>query len=107
MAYAIKKDGARALYLSLYDRLRADIVSGVYPYGARLPSKRALAAETGTSLVTVEHALSLLTDEKAVRAAGITSPTRRGLCSTRRRGSSRRRCRPRGTRRTAAAFRFR
>ena len=63
MAYAIKQDGARALYLSLYDRLRADIVSGVYPYGARLPSKRALAAETGTSLVTVEHALSLLTDE--------------------------------------------
>ena len=31
--------------------------------GSRLPSKRSLAAETGLSLITVEHALALLCDE--------------------------------------------
>lgn len=50
-------------YLQLYRRLRDNIIGGVYAYGARLPSKRVIAEQTGWSLVTVEHALALLCDE--------------------------------------------
>ena len=50
-------------YLTLYERLRAEIIEGDYPYGTKLPSKRQLSEETGRSLITVEHALSLLCDE--------------------------------------------
>ena len=50
-------------YLRLYDILRRRIISGDYPYGTRLASKRQLAEETGLSVVTVEHALALLCDE--------------------------------------------
>ena len=50
-------------YLRLYDTLRRRIIAGDYPYGTRLPSKRALSEETGLSVVTVEHALALLCDE--------------------------------------------
>ena len=62
MKYVIDKE-KRPVYLQLYNRLREDIVSGLYPYHSKLPSKRALAAETGLSTVTVEHALALLCDE--------------------------------------------
>ena len=51
------------IYLQLYRLLRDDIVSGVYPYHSKLPSKRALAEETGVSTITVEHAYALLCDE--------------------------------------------
>ncbi len=55
-------------YLALYEHLRAAIITGDYPYGGRMPSKRQLAEETGRSLVTVEHALSLLCDEGYLEA---------------------------------------
>ena len=50
-------------YLQLYESLREDIASGVFPYGAKLPSKRLLAEEAGISIVTVEHAYALLCEE--------------------------------------------
>ncbi|MDO4493429.1 MAG: PLP-dependent aminotransferase family protein [Clostridia bacterium] len=50
-------------YLKLYRRLRREIVSGVWPQGARLPGKRVIAEEEGISVVTAEHALALLADE--------------------------------------------
>ena len=50
-------------YLQIYTRLREDIVKRVYPCGSRLPSKRIMAAESGTSIITVEHAYALLCDE--------------------------------------------
>ena len=62
MRYVIDKE-KRPAYLQLYAALREDIVNGLYPYHTTLPSKRALAAETGLSTVTVEHALALLCDE--------------------------------------------
>lgn len=43
--------------------MRDRIISGVYPYESRLPSRRLLAEETGVSTVTVEHAYTLLCDE--------------------------------------------
>ena len=53
----------RTKYLQLYEELRRDIVSGVYPYGSRLPSKRLLSEREGISLVSVEHAYEILCDE--------------------------------------------
>ena len=50
-------------YLQLYHALRSGIVSGAYPLHSRLPSKRTIAAETGLSVIPVEHALQLLSDE--------------------------------------------
>lgn len=68
MNYHIRTEAAEPAYLQLYQLLRRDIIAGVYPYGTRLPSKRTVAAETGISLITVEHALALLTDEGYVEA---------------------------------------
>lgn len=55
-------------YQRLYERLRKAILAGDYAPGERLPSKRALADETGTSVITVEHAYALLCDEGYVEA---------------------------------------
>ena len=49
--------------MQLYEFLRNDIVSGIYPFGSKLPSKRLIAEECGVSVVTAEHAISLLCDE--------------------------------------------
>ena len=60
----IKKEAhAKALYIQLYEQLRNAVIAGRYPYGSKLPSKRTLSEELGVSVVTVEHTLSLLTDE--------------------------------------------
>lgn len=50
-------------YIKLYQYLRQQIMSGVYPYGSKIPSKRLLAADQGVSVITVQHALALLEDE--------------------------------------------
>ena len=49
--------------MQLYEQLREDIVKGVYPHGKKLPSKRLLAEESGCSVITVEHAYAILSDE--------------------------------------------
>ncbi len=67
MKYIENKERLPA-YHRLYIRLREDIVSGVYPYHSKLPSKRALAAQSGVSTVTAEHALALLCDEGYAQA---------------------------------------
>ena len=50
-------------YLRLYERLRREIIDGSWPTGSRMPSKRQMAEEEGVSVVTVEHAYALLSDE--------------------------------------------
>ena len=50
MKYRIEKDSPQSAYLQLYHQLRGDIVSGVYPNGKKLPSKRLLAEQTGVSV---------------------------------------------------------
>ena len=49
--------------MQLYEELRSDIINSVYKYGDKLPSKRILAEETLTSVITVEHAYEILRDE--------------------------------------------
>ncbi len=63
MQYEIRKDLPEPAYIQLYRFLIRDIEAGIYPYGAKLPSKRVLAEETGVSLITAEHALTLLSEE--------------------------------------------
>ncbi|MBE6565139.1 MAG: PLP-dependent aminotransferase family protein [Ruminococcaceae bacterium] len=55
-------------YVALYQKLREEIVRGVYTHGSKLPSKRVTAAEEGVSVITVEHAYALLADEGYVEA---------------------------------------
>ncbi len=59
----VTEEKKRPAYLRLYDKMREDIVNGTYLYNQKLPSKRSLAADTGVSTVTVEHAYALLCDE--------------------------------------------
>ena len=61
--YNIDPQLRQPAYLQLYNQIREDITRGLCPYGGKLPSKRFLAAETGTSVITVQHAYYLLADE--------------------------------------------
>lgn len=50
-------------YLKIYEQVREDIIKGRYPVGTKLPSKRVMADAMGMSVITVEHAYELLSDE--------------------------------------------
>ena len=63
MKYIIDFNSEKSAYMQLYLQLREDIIQSVYKYGDKLPSKRMLAAETGTSVITVEHTYGILCDE--------------------------------------------
>lgn len=63
MKYFVNESENKFAYLQLYEQLRRDIVQQVLPYGSKLPSKRFMAEETGTSVITVEHAYSILCEE--------------------------------------------
>lgn len=67
MKYTINKNDGKA-YLQLYEQLKNDIVNGFYEFGSKLFSKRLLAEETGVSVITVEHAYSLLCEEGYVES---------------------------------------
>lgn len=68
MNYHIDFTSGIPAYIQLYKFIVQDIISEVYPYGSRLPSKRTIAEETGVSVVTVEHAIALLVDEGYVES---------------------------------------
>lgn len=50
-------------YLHIYELIKHAIVTGAYPYGSKIPSKRVCAQDNNVSLVTVEHAYELLAEE--------------------------------------------
>ena len=68
LTYTLEKDRGQSLYTSLYRHIRADIAAGVLKAGDRLPSKRALAANLGVGVVTVETAYAQLIAEGYARA---------------------------------------
>lgn len=68
MNYLMEHNSKIPVYLQLYHYFVKDIVSGLYPFGTKLPSKRTIAEETGVSVITVEHALNLLCDEGYIEA---------------------------------------
>ena len=63
MKYQINSNNKKAAYLQLYEMLRGDIISGVYRFGDKLPSKRNIAEDGDMSVITVAHAYELLIDE--------------------------------------------
>ena len=68
MKYSIDTGSTKKAYMQLYEQLRGDIINSLYQYGEKLPSKRILAEETMTSVITVEHAYGILCDEGYVEA---------------------------------------
>ena len=67
MKYIIDKT-SRPVYLQIYKQIRQDIIEGIYPFGAKLPSMRLLCDELSVSTVTVDHAYALLCDEGYVES---------------------------------------
>ena len=67
MKYGIDKTN-RPVYLQIYRQIRQDIIDGIYPFGTKLPSMRLLCDELAVSMVTVDHAYSLLCDEGYVES---------------------------------------
>ena len=55
-------------YYALYSALRDDILRGKYAAGERLPSKRALSADLGVSVVTIELAYGQLEAEGYIKS---------------------------------------
>lgn len=55
-------------YIKLYEKIREEITRGAYKYGDKLPSKRTLSEETGTSVITVQHTYDILADEGYIEA---------------------------------------
>ena len=68
MKYSININSKKKAYLQLYEQIRTDIINSIYKYGDKLPSKRILAEETLTSVITVEHAYGILCDEGYLEA---------------------------------------
>ncbi len=58
----------KPLYQKIYEELRDAILSGQWPGGARLPSRRTMAANLGVSLNTVSSAYQQLVDEGYLEA---------------------------------------
>ena len=63
MKYSIDLNSKKSAYIQLYEQIRNDICNLLYKYGDKIPSKRILAEESLTSVITVEHAYAILTDE--------------------------------------------
>ena len=57
------KSKKEAAYIALYKRIRDEILTGIYPYGSKISSKRQISDDVGVSIVTVEHAIEILCDE--------------------------------------------
>lgn len=55
--------GEEKKYMYLYRRLKREITEGIRPYGSKMPSKRMISEQSGISVITVEHAYSLLCEE--------------------------------------------
>ena len=63
MKYITNDKSKEPAYIQLYTQIRDDIIKGIYPFNSKLPSKRTVALDSGVSIITVEHAYSLLIDE--------------------------------------------
>ena len=50
-------------YMKIYTQIKDDIIHKTYAYQEKLPSKRQMALDSQTSVITIEHAYSILIDE--------------------------------------------
>ena len=56
-------------YITVYDDLKNKIITGIYTYGDKIPSKREAADHYKVSLITVEQAYRILIDEGYIHAS--------------------------------------
>lgn len=63
LTYNLEKKSEKTLYMSLYKFIRNDIVNGTIKANEKLPSKRTFAEHLGVSVITIEYAYRLLSDE--------------------------------------------
>lgn len=63
MKYTVDKNSEEKTYIQIYNQIREDIISGIFKLGDKLPSKRQLAFDTNTSVITIEHSYSILIEE--------------------------------------------
>ena len=59
----LRAESASPLYVQLMERIRLDILQGVYPVGDQIPPEHELEGRYGVSRVTVRRALQELTGE--------------------------------------------
>jgi GntR family transcriptional regulator/MocR family aminotransferase len=64
------EDSGQDAYRQVYHQLRAAILAGALPPGARLPSSRALARQTGVARVTIVQAYDMLKAEGYTESRG-------------------------------------
>ena len=72
---AWKFDAGVPISVQIRDRLRKDILSGVYGRGEPFPTTRQLAAEAGVNPNTMQKALTLLEDEGLLVTLGTAGRT--------------------------------
>ncbi len=60
----------QAVFVQIADKLRRDIVRGVYPPGTQIPAVRQLAFEASVNPNTMQRALLLLEDEGLLVSRG-------------------------------------
>lgn len=63
MYIKIDRNSRTPAYLQIYSAIRSLILSGDCSFGSKLPSRRELAGDCSVSVITVEHAYQLLSDE--------------------------------------------
>ena len=63
-------NNSEAVFIQIANRLRADILNGVYASGEQIPPVRQLAAEAAVNPNTMQKALMLLEDEGLLHAQG-------------------------------------
>lgn len=63
ITYEFTDNRSDSLYVSLYKKIKQDIIEGSLKRGERLPSKRTFASNLGVSVVTVENAYAQLLAE--------------------------------------------
>ena len=68
ITYTFEERGSKPLYELLYEKIRTDIIEGRLKAGEKLPSKRALSAQCGVSVITVENAYAQLAAEGYLNA---------------------------------------
>lgn len=67
MRYDYGMNENRKAYVHVYETLKGRILHGDYAWQSRLPSKRELSKQFGVSLPTIEHALTMLSEEGYIR----------------------------------------
>lgn len=59
-------EGKTLFYISIYNQLKADIISGIYPQGTLLPPESDLIKRFSASRTTIRHAINLLKADNLV-----------------------------------------